>query len=117
MRQRAIARGGVRHAARMGLGVSHHLGNRLERRVRPHDQGHRHGPHHPDRHEVGRRVERQLRKHRLEGGEARRRHDQRVAIGGRLRGLRGPQGAAGAGLVVDDDGLAQYRLHGLGNLA
>ena len=43
------------------------------------------------------------------------RHQQRVAVGSRLRDQRGADGAAGAAAIVDEERLAQGRLQAVGD--
>ena len=107
---------GIAHLAGVGLGVGDEFRNGLERRVHAHDQRHRHADQIADRHQLLVEVE----------GDLRARHDRTdrelahdadadgVAVGRRLRDGFQRDEAAGAGLVVDDDGVAVLALDGVG---
>ena len=75
---------------------------------RVHHQHVRHAGDERDRHEVLDRVVRHLRiERRVDRLRADRSHQQRVAVGRRLGDEVGAEVAAGAGLVLDDEGLAE----------
>ncbi len=119
---RQVDRGAVaarRHVelARVGARVGDqraHVGDAVGGRLRRvHDEDVRHAGDERDRREVLDRVVGHLRiQRRIDRLRADRSHQQRVAVGRRLGDEIGAQVAAGAGLVLDDEALAE----GLGEL-
>ena len=81
--------------------------DRLRRRRVRHQQDFADLRHHRNRREVLFAVVGQFGIERRIGGVARKHHQQRVAVGFGLRDRAGSDGAAGAGAVVDDDGLTE----------
>ena len=113
---RADADGGaVVQLAGIGLGVCHQFLDRLHLQRRAGDQhalvDHRGG----DRRERFLRIVVELVEQRLAAEGPDRAHQQRVAVGRGVRDQLGPDGAAGAALVLDDDGLPEARLQPLRN--
>ena len=96
------------HRLVLGLDPGGQLGQRGDGHGRMDDEG---GGHRADIGQVieaGQRVVAVAGHQRGRDRQRRRvRHEQRVAVGGRLRHQRGADGRAGAGLVLDDHGLAQ----------
>ena len=98
--------------ARIRARVADQVGDVLDagglRLGRVHHQHVRHPGHHRDRRQVLERVEWHLRiERRIDRLRADRAHQQRVAVGRRLRDEVGAEVAAGTRLVVDDEGLAE----------
>jgi hypothetical protein len=94
--------------AGIGLGIGDQIGDRLHRQLRIDDQHERRLREQGQRNEVAERVIRQALVERNIDRHGRcRRHQQRVAVGrGLLHRDRGDD-AAGAGLVLDDNALAE----------
>jgi len=103
-----------RQLAGIVLGVGDESVDRLHAQVRTHDQQRRLQDADCDRLEILGRLEVQLLRKVLgddDGG--RRGEQQRVAVGGSLRDHRGAEPRARAGLVLDDEALAEMLLDGL----
>ena len=101
--------------ARIGLGVPDQLQDRFHRQGRPGDQ---HQLVDRDRRDRGKGfvwIIVELVEERLAAEGADRSHQQRVAVGRRTRDLLRSDGAAGAALVLDDDGLPESKLQPLRN--
>ena len=98
---------GVIDLARVGLGVGDELGNRLGRKRRRDEHARGARARGRDRHDVADEVEVQLVVERRIDGVAGVDQQQRVAIGRRRDDRLGAEIAAGAALVLDDEGLAE----------
>src|SRR5581483_4452273 len=108
MARRAVAARGVVHL--LLPGELRELGDALRRHRRVHREELAVSDGHRDRGEVLRRVEGQLPVDgRVDGESGVEREEQRVAVGGRLRHQVGADVAAGAGLVLDHEGLPHRR--------
>ena len=104
------AAGAVGDLVRLGLGGGNELAQRLELRVRLDYHRHRREHEGADGDHVVRMVERQLLedvRQQCEGGVV---GHQRIAVGRRLHGLRHADRSGGAGLVLDEEGLADLLL-------
>jgi DNA-binding transcriptional LysR family regulator len=106
------------HLARLRLRGGDEVGERLVRRLRRHDEDEGRARDEADRRQVLHRVVRQLRvERRIDREVARLAEDDRVAVGRRLGRLVDAEVAAGAGLVVDDEGPAGLGRDALRHLA
>ena len=87
---------------------------RIDRQVLLHDDDVRHAAEHGDRHEVLGLVGELLVEALVDRERPGRRDEQRMAVGLGLRREIGADVAAGAGLLLDDDRLAPFRLQLVG---
>ncbi len=108
MRARAWAKRRISELSGPRLGVVDEIAHRLVRRVRRHHQHVLRGRDQHDRLKVAHRIEALVRRDGDVDGERLRAEVQRVAIRRRLGGGRGAEIAAGAGAVLDHDGLAPF---------
>ena len=109
----ARARRGVVHATGLLFGPGQELGQVLGRHIRIDHQDHREARHQADRREVFFDVVAELgiqRRVGRHGGGVAGQHD--IAVGPGLSGIVGTNVGGRAGLVVDDDRLAQRPAHG-----
>lgn len=98
--------------ARMTLGIIDQLGQGFWRQLRIDHDHIGHGREQPDRREILQRIVGQLLVERLVRGQrAGGAHQQGVAVRGGVRGRRGADIAAGAGAVVDHEGLSERGRH------
>ena len=117
MERRADAADPDRQFVRLRVRQRDQLLEILCRQIGAPDQQARHPRDHGDRREIGDRIVRQRRIKRGVDRVAAEAHQQRVAIRRRFRDRRRGQVAAGAGAVLDQDGLFQRRCHRIGDRA
>ena len=116
MMRRADAAGAIRQFSRIGFGIGDELLHRIHRQLRIDDEEERRAGDHSQRHKIRRRIVGQALVHRdVDRHRRRRRHQQRVAVGRRLRDRGRADHGAGARLVLHDDRLAEPLLEFLGD--
>jgi hypothetical protein len=93
--------------SRVGLGIGDELGNRFGRDQRVHEDNHRHPDDAADRRDVADEIEIEFRIERGVDRVGDRGRQQRIAVRGRVDDGLGADVAAGAGPVLDDEGLAE----------
>ncbi len=113
MHRRAVARRWEIKRARLLLRQRNQVAGAFNRQRGMHAQNQRRGGQHRDRREIFLRVPAQFGVQALVGRQEKRRHQQRVAVGGTARSQFRGDVAAGAGARIDRDLLTQI----LGELA
>ncbi len=111
MARAAVAGGGIAELAWLGLRLGDQALERRHAGFCRHHQHQRGLPHARHRHEIPRRVERQLGEQRGIGGQAVGRHHDGVAVRRSLGHCLHADIGAGAGAIVDDDGLLEQHAH------